>query len=50
MKHSHRSAPAIPAGLYRHYKGQMYQVAQVAQHSETREWMVIYQALYGEYG
>ena len=50
MKHSHLIAPVIPAGLYRHYKGQMYQVAQVAQHSETREWMVIYQALYGEYG
>lgn len=37
-------------GTYRHYKGPMYQVLGMAQHSETDEWMVVYQALYGEYG
>lgn len=39
----------IPAGLYRHYKGQLYQVLHCARHSETREWMVVYQCLYGDY-
>ncbi|TXJ08163.1 MAG: DUF1653 domain-containing protein [Acinetobacter sp.] len=37
-------------GLYRHYKGNMYQVIGTAQHSETAELMVVYQCLYGEYG
>jgi hypothetical protein len=37
-------------GFYRHYKGQRYEVIDVAQHSETREWVVVYRALYGERG
>ena len=37
-------------GLYRHYKGEMYEVYMTAQHSETEEWMVVYKALYGEEG
>lgn len=37
-------------GLYRHYKGQSYRVLCVAQHSETEEKLVVYQALYGERG
>ena len=37
-------------GLYRHYKGQDYQVMGVARHTETEEWVVVYQALYGERG
>ena len=41
---------ATPPGLYRHYKGGLYQVLALARHSETREPMVVYQALYGEYG
>lgn len=40
----------IKPGLYRHFKGKEYRVLFLAQHSETREQMVVYQALYGEYG
>lgn len=40
----------LPAGRYRHYKGPEYKVLMVATHSETEERLVIYQALYGEYG
>ena len=35
-------------GLYRHYKGNDYQVIGVAGHTETGEPMVVYKALYGE--
>lgn len=40
----------IPAGRYRHYKGNEYEVLYIARHSETLEPMVIYRALYGEGG
>lgn len=40
----------LQPGLYRHYKGPQYRVFGVAQHSETEEPLVIYQALYGEFG
>lgn len=40
----------IPLGLYRHYKGNQYEVIGFAKHSETMEDMVIYKALYGEGG
>ena len=38
------------AGIYRHYKGQRYEVLGVARHSETLEELVVYRALYGEHG
>jgi len=41
---------ALEKGLYKHYKGNMYEVYMTAQHSETEEWMVVYKALYGEEG
>ena len=39
-----------PPGLYRHYKGMLYEVIDTVRHSETLEPMTLYRALYGEYG
>lgn len=37
-------------GLYRHYKGNLYEVVDTVRHSETLEPMTLYRALYGERG
>ncbi|QLI80328.1 DUF1653 domain-containing protein [Chitinibacter fontanus] len=42
--------PELPLGRYRHYKGNQYEVIDLARHSETCEWLVVYRPLYGEGG
>ena len=39
-----------PLGIYRHYKGNLYQLLHIARHSETEEPLAVYRALYGDYG
>ncbi|MDD6039880.1 MAG: DUF1653 domain-containing protein [Clostridia bacterium] len=40
----------LKPGIYRHFKGNRYQLLFVATHSETLEPMVVYRALYGAGG
>ncbi len=39
-----------PPGLYRHYKGNLYEVVGTVRHSEDLSPMTLYRALYGERG
>lgn len=43
-------APQLALGRYRHFKGGEYEVIDLARHSETLRWHVVYRALYGERG
>jgi hypothetical protein len=40
---------SLQPGCYRHYKGQFYEVIDVARHSETEELLVVYRCLYGDF-
>lgn len=41
---------SIRPGIYRHFKGNEYELLYIATHSETEEPMVVYRALYGDGG
>ncbi len=36
----------VIGGLYQHYKGKNYIVKSLVRHSETLDWMVLYECLY----
>lgn len=42
--------PHATLGVYRHYKGNEYEVLGVVRHSETLEPLVLYRPLYGDAG
>lgn len=48
MQNKERKTPE-PGEFYRHFKGGFYQILSIATHSESKEKLVIYQALYDDF-
>ena len=40
----------VPGGIYRHYKGMLYKAHFLVRHSETLEYLVMYETLYENAG
>lgn len=43
-----RNEYPIANSMYRHFKGKLYYIMGIAEHTETGEYLVVYHALYGE--
>jgi hypothetical protein len=46
----HEMLPTLPLGVYRHYKGPLYEVLGLARHSENEAQFVVYKTLYDHSG
>ena len=40
----------VQLGKYRHFKGNIYELIEIANHSESQEPVAVYRALYGDHG
>lgn len=49
MNKAQTMSVSTPRGIYQHYKGSLYEVLELATHSETDEKLVVYRTLYGKY-